>query len=307
MDNKLTVLITGAGPNGVTGRRLREQLEALNRYELLTPSSKELDLTDTDAVDKFFDLHKVDIVVHSALVAPSRGHDSSDENREVEDNLRMFFNLVKHSRKFNKMFYFGSGAEFDKRHDIVKIKEEEACERMPADKYGFIKHILNTYAENSDNVYNLRLFGTINPYEPAYHNVISNMCAKAAAGAALELRQDTVFSFVDIDDVVRFIDYGINNDLLHHAYNMSGGIYTISEIAALVSRCAQKEGGASFANPSLGREYTADNSRLLAELGKLTPIEVSVGKVYQKVSKDNIDLQRIDARWQNTTTQTHKS
>ena len=42
-----TVLITGAGPTGVTGRAIREYLE--NDYSILAPSSKELDLTD-DAV-----------------------------------------------------------------------------------------------------------------------------------------------------------------------------------------------------------------------------------------------------------------
>lgn len=40
---KETVLVTGAGPNGITGKLIREKLA--NEYMILAPSSKELDLT----------------------------------------------------------------------------------------------------------------------------------------------------------------------------------------------------------------------------------------------------------------------
>lgn len=38
-----TLFITGAGPNGITGRLIKEHFEG--KYNLLTPNSKELDLT----------------------------------------------------------------------------------------------------------------------------------------------------------------------------------------------------------------------------------------------------------------------
>lgn len=295
--DKVTVLITGAGPNGVTGRRLREWLEATGRYVLLTPSSRQLDLTDTDAVDAFFAANRVDVVVHSAVVAPSRGHDASDESMETENNLRMYFNLVRHCSEFSKMFYFGSGAELDKRQPIVRFREEDAHMRMPRDKYGFIKHMLNAHAEGSSNVYNMRLFGSINPYEPPTRNVVSNLCAKAAAGVELNLRQDCVFSFIDMDDVARFIDYGINNPLKHHTYNMSGGVFTIEQIARQVAACAGRTDGAVFANPGQGNEYTADNTRLLECIGEATPLAETIAKVYAYVSRLDNGIDGIDGRW----------
>lgn len=294
---KTSILLTGAGPNGVTGRRLREQLAATGRYEILTPGSRELDLRNTEAVDAFFALNRVDVVVHSAVVAPSRGHDDSDESLELENNLRMYFNLVRHCRKFSKMFYFGSGAELDKRLPIELFREEDAHLRMPSDKYGFIKHILNAHAEGSSNIYNMRLFGTINPYEPPTRNVISNLCAKASVGAPLNLRQNCVFSFIDIDDVARFIDYGINNPLKYHSYNMSGGVYTIEQIAREIATYAGKNDVAIFANEGFGNEYTADNTRLIECIGEPTPIRDSLGKVYDYISKQVNDIDNIDGRW----------
>lgn len=295
-----TILITGAGPNGVTGKRIKEVLQ--QKYTILSPSSKEMNLIDTNEVDNFFKEHDIDYIVHSAVVSPSRGHDSSKEEKEVEDNLRMFFNLARHSSEVKKMFYFGSGAEFDKTLPIEYFKEEDYMTRFPKDKYGFIKHILNHFALKSSNIYNLRLFGTINPNEPYSRNVISNLCAKAALGQPLNLRRDCVFSFVDIDDVANFIDYGITHGLKYHDYNMSGGEYRLSEIAEMINRnFCNNTNSIRFQEDGLNKEYTASNKRLKAEFNGLTPIVSSLKKVFDHIddNKGDIDVAMIDARWGN--------
>lgn len=46
------ILITGAGPNGVTGHLIKDKLST--KYDILTPSSKELDLTNDEEVDFSF-------------------------------------------------------------------------------------------------------------------------------------------------------------------------------------------------------------------------------------------------------------
>jgi len=294
------ILITGAGPNGVTGRRIKEFLQ--NEYEILSPSSKDLDLTDSMAVDSYFESHDIDYVVHSALIAPSRGHDSTDKSKEVEDNLRMYFNLVKHTGDFKKMFYFGSGAEFDKSQPIKKFKETAYLTRIPKDKYGFIKYILNNHAINSDNIYNLRLFGTINPYEPYTRNVISNLCAKAICGMPLRLRQNCIFSFIDIDDVASFINYGITHKLMSHDFNMVSGTYSLSDIADAINKFyCDGSNEVTFETIGLNKEYSANNERLCAKFNSFTPLKWSIAKVYDKLYgiKSDINPDMIDQRWNN--------
>lgn len=298
---KAIVLITGAGPNGVTGRRIKENLE--KSYNILSPSSKELNLIDTSAVDNYFATHNIDYVIHSAVTAPSRGHDNSSEISEVEDNLRMYFNLAKHSNEFKKMFYFGSGAEFDKSQYIADFKECDAISRMPKDKYGFIKYILNKHAESSNNIYNLRLFGTINPYERFTKNVVCNLIVKALMGMPLKLRQNCCFSFIDIDDVAKFIDYGIKNDLQFHSYNVTSGKYQLREIADTINRqfCSGKN-TVSFEIDGLNKEYTAHAGRLKSEFKEFTTLSSSLFKIftYMKENLEKIDISMIDSRWKST-------
>ena len=72
MKNKANILITGV--NGFAGSHLREYLET--KYNLHTPSHEELDLLDEKAVDAFFKTHKIDVVIHAALVGGSRREES---------------------------------------------------------------------------------------------------------------------------------------------------------------------------------------------------------------------------------------
>ena len=59
-----TVLLTGG--NGFIGKNLKESFLA-QKYNLLTPGSKDLNLCDEDAVARYFDEHQIDIVIHSAV------------------------------------------------------------------------------------------------------------------------------------------------------------------------------------------------------------------------------------------------
>lgn len=282
-----TILITGAGPHGVTGSRIKDILR--DKFHILSPSRKELDLTDSTKVGNYFEKNKIDYVIHSALIAPSRGHDNDDMSKEVENNLRMYYNLISHSKDFKKMFYFGSGAEFDKSLPIIEFKESDYNTRMPKDKYGFVKYVSNIHAIKSDNIYNLRIFGTINPYEPIERNVISLICAKVACGLEIDLKSNCRFSFIDIDDIARFIIYAINNKLTYHDYNMIGASCEILEIAQLIRSFMFPKLGITFRSKDIGKEYTGDKTRLESEKFVTTDLPISLKKVFDYVSEDKLD------------------
>lgn len=293
------ILITGAGPNGITGRLIKEYFD--DKYVLLTPSSKELDLTNHDNVATFFDQNAVDYVIHCATFRPTSVDKSHFVDEELESNLRMFYSLAAQSDKFEKMIYFGSGAEFDKSRDIVDITEDDFGQRIPFGKYGFAKYIMNTYARKSDNVYNFRLFGTINKYERYTKNVISNLCAKAIKAMPMQLQQDCRFSFVDINDVLPLLDYALNNELQYHDYNIvMNQNYLLSDIARIIVELSGKNREVEIVKSGLNREYTASNRRAKEELPlNFTAIEESIERVYTyyKQNQDSIDITNIDARW----------
>ena len=109
------ILITGAG--GFIGRNLKEQLE--EHYQVLTPDKSELDLCDTSLVRSYLDKHHFDVIVHAANYGTA---DTSkpDPYKILNYGLRMFYNLAKCHDLYDKMLYFGSGAEFDVRHYIYE-------------------------------------------------------------------------------------------------------------------------------------------------------------------------------------------
>ena len=54
-----TVLLTGSG--GFIGKNLKKFLE--NKYQLFTPRSFELDLIDSNAVEKYFSQNNIDFII----------------------------------------------------------------------------------------------------------------------------------------------------------------------------------------------------------------------------------------------------
>ena len=294
-----TVLITGAGPTGVTGRAIREYLQG--NYDILTPSSKELDLTDADNVFSYFDTHHINYVVHCATYRSNISQTTHLVDEELESNLRMYFALASQSDRFEKMVYLGSGAEYDKSRPIINISEEQFGERIPKTKYGFGKYIMTQHCRKSRNIYNLRMFGTLNPYERYTKNVVCNLCAKAVMGMPLTLRRDCKFSWIDIRYVAKAIQFLLEHEVGRHDFNIALPIpYKLSEIASIVQEISGIKEGVRFEQDGMNNEYTCDTELLQKDFA-ISPIQItdSIRFIYQSIisKKDCINVQEIDSRW----------
>lgn len=294
-----TVLITGAGPTGVTGRAIREYLE--NDYVILAPSSKELDLTDDAAVRSYFDTHHIDFVVHCATYRSNISQTTHMVDEELESNLRMYFALASQSDKFEKMVYLGSGAEYDKSKPIINIKEEQFGERIPKDKYGLGKYIMNQHCRSSRNIYNLRMFGTLNKYERYTKNVVCNLCAKAVMGLPLTLKQDVLFSWVDIMGVAEAIKFIFENDVKYHDYNIAlEQPYLLSEIASIIIDISGKADKVFFEKNGFNKEYSCSTERFYSDFPrKPAELKKSITGIYNAFYniKDSIRIEDLDSRW----------
>ena len=295
-----TVLITGAGPTGVTGRAIKEYLQ--DYYEILSPSSRELDLTNDKAVKCYFDNHSIDFVVHCATYRNNGNNTTHMVDEELESNLRMYFSLAAQEDKFRKMVYLGSGAEFDKTRPIINIKEEQFGLHIPQNKYGLGKYIMNQHCRNSKNIYNLRMFGTLNKYERYTKNVVCNLCAKAIMGLPLTLKQDVLFSWIDIQDVAKAIIYLFENTSKRHDYNIAfPNAYKLSEIASMIQNTSYHNcGPLCFEKEGMNKEYTCDTTNWVKEgFNDFIPITKSIESIYEYLFsiKEEINIELIDQRW----------
>ncbi|OPY32659.1 MAG: GDP-L-fucose synthase [Methanomassiliicoccales archaeon PtaU1.Bin124] len=285
----MRVLLTGG--SGFIGRNLAEMLP--KEMEIFAPGSKELDLTDQAAVERYVVSHDLDVVVHTATWNAT-ANSPKDTDLVLEKNLLMFFNLARLNGRYGKMVYFGSGAEYDRRHYQPFMREEYFGTHVPTDQYGLSKYIMSKHAESVENIVDLRVFGCFGPYEDWEIRFLSNAMCKALYGLPISLRQNVFFDYLWVGDLVRMTEWAMKNRTRHCQYNAcSGGHIDLLSLAKMVNEVAGTDVPIHVGQPGLKPEYSGDNSRLKREMGSLeiTPMR----KVLEKLRDHYIaNLGRID-------------
>ena len=274
-----TVIITGG--SGFIGRNLREYFAP--KYEILAPTHKELDLLDAEAVRSFLAAHPHSIIIHTAAIGVTRKQ-QQDQTGIAEANTKMAANLLDASEHYEKIVLFGSGAEYGKQHDLVKVKEEEFGKVEPADDYGRSKFAISRLAEDNPKAIVLRLFAVYGKYEDYATRFISNCLCRTLLGIPVVIKQDVKFDFLFVDDLARIVEYFIENQPKHRLFNVGSGTpRTLTSIFNDVRRVTGKEVPVSIQKPGMNKEYTCDTSRLLAELPsdfRFTDFDASLLELY---------------------------
>lgn len=272
------ILLTGG--SGFVGSNV---LPFLNeKYEVLAPRRSELDVRQFESVEQYVKTHDFDVIVHLASPSPIRSAECDSYDRLFEDCLKIFMNLYSIRNCCEKIIYSGSGAEYDKRRDIINVSEEEIGNCIPLDDYGRAKFIMNDMARNSDNIYNLRIFGCYGPreYDSKFITHAIRCCIK---NEPITIRQDCYFDYLYVDDYARYLTYCIDNKLKYHDYNASSGKrIALSEIAQIVRGKMHSDMDIVIHSEGLNKEYTASNKRLLSEMGlhdDLITIEDGIDKL----------------------------
>lgn len=289
------ILITGA--SGFVGRNVKEYLEKQGGYQVFAPSSKELNCIDETAVREYLERNYFDFVLHFAVYEDRIG-EAKDRTKILEYNLRMFLNFQKCSRLYGKMYYTGSGAEYDKRHDIVNVKEMEIGQSIPTDQYGLMKYAVGRMIEASNNIYNFRLFGIFGKYEYYPTKFISNICCKAIKGIPFSMRQNVYFDYLWVEDFSRMLEFFLSHEPRFHSYNMvSGDKISLSELCDIVNRISGRNMRVYVCREGLAKEYTASNERFLSECSDFafTAKETAIKALYDwyKDREEMIDLYKL--------------
>lgn len=296
----LNILILGG--NGFIGKNLKEYFATKDDLQVWAPGRAELNCLSEEAVEEYLKAHHFDIVIHGAIFVPHTAEEKVS-GRILENDLRMFYNFQKYSGLYGKMFYFGSGAEYDKRSDIVSVKEygkvqkesgkerpenPEELHRIPDTEYGLAKYIIHQQILRSENIYNFRVFGLFGKYENWRTTFISGACCKAIKGLPISIRKNVYFDYLYIDDFCNIFDRMMRRELKYHEYNIcSGKKYDLTSLATIVAGISEQKTGKRpeifICQEGLAPEYTADNGRLLEEIGgyEFLPMEQSVEQLYR--------------------------
>lgn len=275
----MKILITGG--SGFIGRNVRESWLG-GKHELVSPSHKELELADEDAVMAFIRKGKFDAVVHSATKPGHRN--SKDSSNLFYSNSRMFFNLARCHDYFGRMLIVGSGAVYDMRHYQPKMKEDYFGVHVPADEHGFCKYVCGRYIERVDKITDMRVFGIFGKYEDYAIRFISNAACKAVFDLPITIRQNRRFDYLWVDDFLPVLDVFLSADLKYKAYNITPpASVELLELAKLVVAVSGKRLDILVKEPGMGSEYSGDNARLTAEFPALTftPLAKAVEELYR--------------------------
>lgn len=287
----MNILITGA--KGFIGKHLNEFLtQKYKNYNIFSPSSKELDLLDEVAVEHFIIKNKIDLIIHLANLGG--GRDTLSIQNLVEYNLRMFFNLTKHSNKVKKIISFGSGAEYGKHKPIIDIKEDEIYS-FPVDSYGFYKQVISKFVKQSSNIIHLRVFGVYGKYEDYRYRFISNTIVKDILNIPIVIYQNVFFDYIYINDLLLMIDFCLHSDMKYKIYNATrGDKIDLLTLAQLITKDKNK---ISILNEGLNNEYTSNNNRILQEIQNFhfTPFEDTIKDMrrYFQTNLQTLDLQTL--------------
>lgn len=287
------ILITGS--SGFIGCNLKERLA--DKYLIVAPSHTELDLLDEDVVHTFLVNQNFDVVIHTASENATRNA-KRDIHEVLPNNLRMFFNLARSHELYGKMYYFGSGAEYDRRYYLSNMPEGYFDNHVPIDPYGFSKYVMAKYSLGAPNIYDLRLFGVFGKYEDWELRFISHACCRVVWGMPITIRQNVNFDYLYINDLVQIMAWFIENEPKRRAYNIcSGQVYDLRTLAGKVLKAADKQLAIEVARPGLGPEYSGDNQVWLEEIGgyTFTAMDTAINELYQwyRGQKNNIDPARL--------------
>lgn len=282
---KLRIFLSGG--SGFIGKNIKEQLS--NKYTIVCPTHTTLNILNREDVNRFFKKNGYfNVVIHAANFGGTRK--IKDNPKITENNLKMFLNIIENKKNYGKLINFGSGAEYDKRFPIKKVKEEALGKSIPVDGYGLSKYLCCLTNELFLENITLRLFGVFGKHEDWGIRFISNAICKTLFNLPITINQNVVFNYLYVNDLVRIIDCFIQkNTWAYKTYNVgSNRTNDLKEIAKKIANISKSHPKIFIKNKGLGKEYSCDNSRLMAELKGLefTNLDQSIIELFDWYRKN---------------------
>lgn len=119
-------LITGCGPNSFLGKHVLQEISNHPQLDILTPSSKELDLMNPYTTAKYFYDNRINKVVHMAAFCGGILKNINEPFTMCFNNMKMMINIFD-AIKTNKIEYFiglGTTCSYPK-FGSIPLKESE--------------------------------------------------------------------------------------------------------------------------------------------------------------------------------------
>jgi nucleoside-diphosphate-sugar epimerase len=210
----MRILITGK--NGYVGRSLHSYL--YSKHDITIVGKQDFDLTNWEETNKWFKGKQFDVVIHTAVVGGSRL--KKEDSSIIDQNLKMYYNLLDQQDKYTKFIHFGSGAE--------------GHLNTP---YGLSKFIINQSTKDKPNFYNLRIFGVFDENEWETRFIKANI-KRYINKEAIQVFEDKMMDFIYMKDLITIVEHYLNNNDLPKEIDCMylGTKSYLSDIARIINK-----------------------------------------------------------------------
>jgi UDP-glucose 4-epimerase len=195
----MKILITGG--NGFVASHLKNFLG--NKHTVYAPGKDQLDCLEPQEVNKFFDTHEVDVVIHTALTGREQLFDNS--SRWIKEGLGMWYNIYNNRHRYKQLIQYGSAYELNLSRMHRDATLVDVLDSLPMTSYGSAKNFMARMSSETDDFYTLRIFGHFHHTESNYR-----FFKKLATSRKFILQEDKQFDYFNLEDTLAVTDFVIN-------------------------------------------------------------------------------------------------
>jgi len=291
------VLVTGG--SGFIGRHLVEGLTG--SFDVDAPARAELDLLDAVAVGAYLRKGHFDAVVHAATWDATRTS-RKDPGLVLENSLRMFHNVARERATFTRLVNLGSGAEYDRARELLRVRENEFDRAVPSDQYGYAKYLVRKHCELTPGLLNLSLFGVFGSFEDWRLRFLSNACCHAVFDLPIEVGRDALFDYVAVEDVAAAVSWCLRDGALDGSFNVcSGEGRSLVDLAGVVREVSGKDLEIIVRRAGRGPAYVGDPAAFEQASGwRPSGLRQRIGSLYAWYDDHSDDIDRaalLQRRW----------
>ena len=208
------ILITGA--SGFVGSRISRALQ--DKFNLITPSHKEMDITSEESVEEFIMNTRPDVILHLAAISDT-GYCEAHPDESYLVNVTSVENLAKSAARHNaKLVFFSSDQVYNGNLETGLLSEEVPV--SPENHYGRHKLLAEERAMAiCPDCVALRatwMYDAERQGMKTHRNFVINFQNAIENGTPLRFATREFRGITWIEDVVRNIPY---------TFNLPGGIY----------------------------------------------------------------------------------
>jgi GDP-L-fucose synthase len=309
----MKILLTGS--SGMVGKNILENENKLH-YQILAPSSKELNLLSFSEVSNYIIANKPDLVIHAAGRVGGIQANIAQPISFLVDNLDMGRNIVMASKINNikNLINLGSSCMYPK-NAINPLKEEYILkgELEPTNEGYALAKVMTAklceyiYREDNSFLYKTiipcNLYGKYDKFSPENSHMLPAVIRKIDEAKINDSKEVEIWGdglakreFMYAGDLADFIFKAIPNfEKLPQNLNVGfGSDYTINEYYSTIARVIGYKGKfAHNLSKPIGMRRKLMNNTLLKDFGWEPKTDLVVGikktyNYYKKILKDGI-------------------